>query len=137
MPPNSEREKETRSWLEKATEDLRTAKILYNAKPPALAHVMFHCQQAVEKTMKAFLTWHQMPFRKTHNLREIGDQCISLDASLRELVEASIPLSDYAWEYRYPGEDEEPTRKEAQQAMTVAKKVYREFTKELPDVERS
>ncbi|MBI4406132.1 MAG: HEPN domain-containing protein [Deltaproteobacteria bacterium] len=136
MPLESEGEKETRSWLEKAGEDLRTAEILYKAKPPVLAHVMFHCQQAVEKTLKAFLTQREIPFRKTHNLREIGDQCLSVDPSLRELVEASIPLSDYAWEYRYPGEDEEPTRKEAQQAIAIAKKVYRIIAKKLPSAKR-
>ncbi len=29
--------------------------------------------------MKAFLAWHDRPFRKTHNLIEIGEQCAAID----------------------------------------------------------
>ena len=36
------------------------------ADPPLLEDALFHCQQAVEKVLKALLTWHDEPFRKTH-----------------------------------------------------------------------
>jgi HEPN domain-containing protein len=31
---------------------------------------VFHAQRAAEKAMKAFLAWHDVPFRKTHNLED-------------------------------------------------------------------
>ena len=62
---------ETRAWLAKAQSDLRAAEHGFQATPPLLDDVVFHCQQAAEKTMEGFLTWHGCPFRKTHSLEEI------------------------------------------------------------------
>ncbi len=70
--------------------------------PPLVEDIVFHCQQAVEKSMKAFLTWHNVPFRKTHSLEELGEQCLRIDESLKELVDRAVPLTDYAWRFRYP-----------------------------------
>lgn len=36
------------------------------------ADIVFHSRQAAEKAMKAFLAWHDAPFRKTHNIEELG-----------------------------------------------------------------
>lgn len=64
---------DTREWLRRAADDLRAA-------PPLLADALFHCQQAVEKAFKAFLTFHNQPFRRTHNLEETGAACLTLGA---------------------------------------------------------
>ena len=40
----------------------REGRLLYPA--PLLGDATFHCQQAVEKALKAFLIWHDRPFRK-------------------------------------------------------------------------
>jgi HEPN domain-containing protein len=63
-----------------------------------------HAQQAAEKAMKAFLAWHDVPFRKTHNLEELGQQCVALDATLSTVADLAAPLTEYAWKFRYPGE---------------------------------
>src|SRR3990172_3590387 len=75
---------ETKAWLRKATVDLRAAQHDLSASPPLLADTAFHAQQAVEKTFKAFLMWHGAPFRKTHSLEELGEQCLDLDPTLLE-----------------------------------------------------
>lgn len=64
---------------------------------------MFHCQQAVEKAFKGFLFWYDQPFRKTHDLVEIGQQVLAIDPSLAPLVTRVEPLTEYAWALRYPG----------------------------------
>ena len=64
---------DTRAWLARARDDLRGAEIDLAASPPLLGDAAFHWQQAVEKALKAFLTWHDRPFRKTHDLTEDGD----------------------------------------------------------------
>ncbi len=46
----------TREWLERAKEDLETGAFSLTADPPFVRSALFHCQQAVEKAMKAFLT---------------------------------------------------------------------------------
>ena len=62
---------------------------------------MFHCQQAAEKALKAFLTFHDQPFRKTHDLASLGKQYANIDATLEALVDRLDDLSEYAWAYRY------------------------------------
>jgi hypothetical protein len=39
-------------------------------EPAFVEDVLFHCQQTVEKALKAFLAWHDRPLRKTHDLVE-------------------------------------------------------------------
>jgi HEPN domain-containing protein len=56
----------------------------------------FTCQQAAEKTLKAFLMWHHTPFRKTHSLEEIGEQCLDIDRTLQDIVDRAVPLTEYA-----------------------------------------
>jgi HEPN domain-containing protein len=48
--------------------------------------MVFHCQQAVEKSFKASLTFHDQPFRKTHSLEEIGEAYFNIGVRLRDLV---------------------------------------------------
>jgi len=94
---------ETKAWLIKSANDLRAAEALIHSSPPLLGETVFHCQQAAEKSLKGFLTWHQRPFRKTHNLEETGEQCLAIDPTLTEIVDLAAPLTEYAWRFRYPG----------------------------------
>jgi len=81
MPPDDARLQDARAWLAKAELDLKAAAHEMTAPAEALwGDVMFHAQQAAEKSMKAFLAWHDVPFRKTHNLEELGQQCMLVDA---------------------------------------------------------
>jgi HEPN domain-containing protein len=47
---------ETHAWLDRARRDLRSAKVLIGAEE--YAEALFHCQQAAEKAVKGFLTFH-------------------------------------------------------------------------------
>jgi hypothetical protein len=46
---------DTRAWFVKAANDLRGVDVDLAAAPPLLGDALFHCQQAVEKAVKAFL----------------------------------------------------------------------------------
>ncbi len=94
---------------------------------------MFHAQQAVEKSLKGFLTWHSRAFRKTHLLEEIGEQCLKIAPELRTVVDGAVPLTKYAWKYRYPGDEEEPSRQEAESALAIAREVYEAIRARLPE----
>lgn len=112
---------DTQARLIKSRKDMRSAEHGLTASPPLLEDVLFHCQQAVEKVLKGCLTWHDIPFRKTHSLEEIGQQCVTIDPTMRELLDRVVPLTEYAWKFRYPGEVEEPTIQEAKDALQIAK----------------
>ena len=72
MPLDPQQVAECRAWLGRARADLESAAILIAAKPPRFDTALFHCPQATEKVWKAFLFWNGVPFRKTHDLRELG-----------------------------------------------------------------
>jgi len=132
MPRDPVRAADTRAWLVKAANDLRGAEIDLQAEPPLVEDALFHCQQAVEKSLKAFLTWHDRPFRKTHSIEEVGAECVAVDSGLEALVTKAAPLSEYAWAFRYPGEPDVPSADEARSVMALACAAYAEIVGKLP-----
>jgi hypothetical protein len=86
MPHDPTRLAEVRAWLTLAIEDLRAADHELTASPPILGDLVFHCQQAVEKLFKGFLVWHDVVFRKTHNLESLVS---SACGSTRHCVKSS------------------------------------------------
>jgi len=133
MAPDEARIEDVRAWLQKATLDLRAAAHGMSAPEAGLwSDVVFHAQQAAEKTFKAFLAWHDVPFRKTHNLEELGRVCISIDPTLSPIVDRAASLTEYAWKFRYPGEPSEPSQDEANEALITARDVYEVLTGRLP-----
>ena len=133
MPPDDARLQDVRAWLSKAELDLKAAAHEISAPEEALwGDVMFHAQQAAEKAMKAFLAWHDVPFRKTHNIEELGQQCVALDATLATVADEAAPLTEYAWKFRYPGESDEPERDEAAEAVAAARNIYSAILTRLP-----
>jgi HEPN domain-containing protein len=122
MPRDAHAE-EVASWLERARQDLRAAEVDLEASPPLLGDAAFHCQQAVEKALKAFLTRHDHPFRPTHDISELALACLEHDPSLEPLLRESAPLTEYAWRFRYPGEVFEPDRQEVEDAYRLARRV--------------
>ncbi len=132
MPHDPVRISETKAWLAKAALDLRAAGVDAQADPPLLEDALFHCQQAIEKTLKAFLTWHDRPFRKTHDLIESGMECAGIDSSLEPLLRQAAPLTEYAWKYRYPGPADVPEKAEVAEAVEKAKDVFHAISERLP-----
>ncbi|MFQ6103415.1 MAG: HEPN domain-containing protein [Candidatus Glassbacteria bacterium] len=123
---------DTRAWLEKARLDIGAGQADMVVDPPFYGDAMFHAQQAAEKALKGFLTWHECPFRKTHDLRELLGQCCEIDSSLQYLQEHADTLTPYAWVFRYPGEPEEPGRDEADEALSLVREIFDAILLRLP-----
>lgn len=124
--PRDERAIEVSAWLHKAAEDLRAAEVDPSASPPLLADAGFHCQQAVEKAMKALFVFDAQPFGKTHDLRALGDALASRHPQLEGLVDHVAPLTEYAWRFRYPGDLFEPPEDEIRESLKAAEGFVRE-----------
>lgn len=132
---------EARAWLARAEADLRAAQVDLDATPPLIEDAAFHCQQASEKSLKSFLAWHDRPFRKTHNLEELGleelgEQSLDIDESLRPAIDPVVPLTEFAWRYRYPGEAEELPRNEVEQALEAARILFDAVLTRVPSQAR-
>lgn len=133
MPHDPTRVADTRDWLARAAEDLAAGEHGMRASPPFAGDAAFHAQQAAEKALKAFLTWHDEPFRKTHNLTELGGSCVRLDPTLEPTVRPASRLTEYAWKFRYPGEAQNPLAEEARGALAAARAVHEAVLARLPE----
>lgn len=95
MPYDPVRAKDTMAWLRKAELDLGAGATDIAVIPPYLGDAVFHAQQAVEKSLKALLVWYDVPFRKTHDLAELGQRCTDVDPSLESLLRCVAGLTKY------------------------------------------
>jgi len=75
---NEAKRAEIQKWLIKSQHDLGSARRLMEGDDPYLDTAVYHCQQAVEKALKAFLTYHDAEFGKTHDLTELVEVCFTI-----------------------------------------------------------
>jgi len=127
---------EVKGWLVKAKDDLRGAEVDLGAQPPLTGDALFHCQQATEKALKGFLTLHDRPFRKTHDLDELASECERLDGSLGGILDDARSLTPFAWRFRYPGDDEPPPSADVADALALARRVVQAVADRLPPASR-
>jgi HEPN domain-containing protein len=132
MQPDETRTADAREWLLETLRDLRRVEILLAATPADVEGALFHCQQAAEKALKAFLTWHDVRFRRIHDLEEIGKQCVQVDQTLGPLMARAETLSEYATRFRYPGARYEPSLEEARDVVALARAVMEAIVTRLP-----
>lgn len=133
MPLDPVRVKETREWIQKSRDDLQRCERLLSDRSPDIEDALFHSQQAAEKAFKAFLTWHDEPFGKTHDLRQLGRQCAKIDPAFQVFVDQIGRLTQYAWVFRYPSDVPEPTLAQANDAASLARQVIEAVLARLPD----
>jgi HEPN domain-containing protein len=129
MPPRSD---EVKAWLQKAANDSPSARILLEHDPPVMETGCFHCQQGVEKALKAFLVWKAIPFEKVHSLSYLLDLCERQDPGYGSIREKTETLAPDAVEVRYPGEIMEVSRAEAEAALATAEAVWQFVLNLLP-----
>lgn len=121
MPLDPAIRKEMDAWHRKCLEDLRAAELDLGAAPPLISDSLFHCQQACEKILKALLCGLQIPFRKTHDLNELGALVQDLFPELDPHLDKIAHLSSYAVESRYPSDAPDPEFDEATENLEIAR----------------
>lgn len=107
-------------WLIKGQHDLATARKLANDPSPLLDTAIYHCQQAAEKAVKGFLAFHDQTVAKTHDVRFLVNNAVSLEPGFKEWLEAAECVTPYATAYRYPDEVLEPEQEEFEAAEHAA-----------------
>jgi HEPN domain-containing protein len=124
-----------KAWLVKAFEDYTAMKMLLQStqKEFITSAICFHAQQFVEKLLKAFLTYHDVPFSKTHILEVLKQKCLEIDDTFQNLEFKN--LSQYAIEIRYPDVFYLPTIEEANECVKLAEDVKDFILKKLGLIE--
>ncbi len=131
-PPEEAKRELVRQWLQKAEDDWRLSHRLATDSESYAEATAFHAQQAVEKYLKAFLTWHQVEFPKTHDIKQLLKLVSECDSGLTQELSDAADLTAYAVEYRYPGEYPAVTVDDAAGAVAVADRVRDQIRKRLP-----
>ena len=84
----------------------------------ATSSVCFHCQQAVEKFLKAYLIANGVDIKKTHNIEFLLSECSDIDKDFVEIDPKE--LSDFAVDARYPGDMYIPDERETLEYKRIA-----------------
>jgi HEPN domain-containing protein len=123
---NKETKKYIEDWLIKANEDLQVIHKLTEFEIIAASAVCFHCQQLVEKVLKAYLIANEKEIKKTHNIEFLLSECADFDNEFSEIDPKN--LSDFGVEMRYPGDLYIPSEKETLEYKQLAIEIS-EFTR--------
>jgi HEPN domain-containing protein len=129
MPPEAE---VVREWLRIAGEDLRAATVDLRADPPLLADACFHCQQAIEKSLKAFLTHHKIAFMRSHDVGYLLMLCATMAPTFESWRQYAGRMTGYAVRFRYPMPGADPSEDESHNALRVACELYRFVLVQMP-----
>ncbi|MBI3423030.1 MAG: HEPN domain-containing protein [Acidobacteria bacterium] len=94
----------TAEWVVKAEGDWNAAQQLNRVrKDPNHDGVCFHCQQCVEKYLKARLVEAGLAFGRTHDLPVLHQLVLQAEPTWQGMQPALLVLNPYAVGYRYPG----------------------------------
>ena len=126
---------EIQRWLSKARRDWRMAELAMGQEPPFTDAAAFHCQQTVEKALKAYLLYQEHELEKMHDLRALVMECAEYDPAFAELAPIVDPLTPYAVRFRYPGPGD-PTSEQINQSLEVVRDVWAFVLDRLPEETR-
>lgn len=130
----SPKEELAREWLTLADDDLRLAALAMKDFKPVCWAAAFHCQQAAEKSLKAFLAYHDCHVEKTHDIEFLLGLCKKILPEIERFIEPSRALTTYAIESRYPAPRLEVTEPQAKEAIETARGIYEFILNALPDL---
>jgi HEPN domain-containing protein len=124
-------DEDIKKWIAKALGDFKVAKHELDLPEAEMVTdaVCFHCQQAVEKLLKAYLIFKNVDFERIHQLELLLELCSEQDNEFKELYLGD--LSGYAVEIRYPETFYIPSAEEAKECFEIASKVKEFVLKKL------
>ncbi|MCK4614774.1 MAG: HEPN domain-containing protein [Thermoplasmata archaeon] len=114
-----------KQWVIKADHDLGIVEHELNLPEEDMIRdaVCFHCQQAAEKYLKAFLVYHQKKFPRTHNIELLLEQCAKIDSDFADIEVRE--LSSFAVEIRYADDLYMPDFEEVEFYHDLAERIKR------------
>ncbi len=109
-------------WVEKAEGDYETVLDLRKRRRRRQQYIIaFHCQQCIEKYLKAILTCRKVEFPRQHDLEELLVLLLQKDPLLSFIRDDLKSLTPFAVSFRYPGED--ITKEEVKMAVEIMKRI--------------
>ncbi len=121
-----------RQWFAKAMNDLLNADNNLRSETVPYDTVCYHCQQAAEKLLKAFLVGNGKEYPFSHDLLLILEKIIPLRAETESLRDSLSILMPYAVEIRYPDDWYMPSADDAEEAREAINKVLAWLENAMP-----
>ncbi|SDM59060.1 HEPN domain-containing protein [Acetanaerobacterium elongatum] len=111
-------------WLNKSGEDMRAAELLLQ-HPECYNMCAFHCQQTIEKALKAYLLVASDRLLDGHNLTWLCRQALRYDKEFSTWMDESAVLNKFYIETRYPTDlSFALSRKRMEEVFKTAKEMY-------------
>jgi len=110
-----------REWLDRAADDWTTVEILTAHERCPREMVCFHCQQYVEKLLKAFLTFLGIEAPRTHDLRRLAQLAAPQCPEILLVADEIDLLTEHAVQLRYPDDWREVELAEMNKLVALAK----------------
>ncbi len=122
---NEETREAVRHWRARAESDWTAVEVLVASDRCPPDAVCFHCQQFVEKLLKALLTLHGVEAPWTHDLRRLIQLAQPFVPELARLSDAADALTVHGVRTRYPDEWYQIEREEMKSMVELAKELGR------------
>lgn len=95
----------SKEWFDRAQHDWNTANFILDMRPVPVEIVCYHCQQAVEKSLKGYLVAQGIEtVPRTHDLPQLCQLCMEKDSQFSSALEACSYLTIFATQTRYPSQ---------------------------------
>ena len=118
-------------WLDKALCDLQCARLLLTYGGDHY-NIAFHCQQAIEKALKAYILLKSDVLVDGHNLTWLCRQAKKYDKGFHQWFDESADLNQCYIETRYPADIErEYTYKMVRNFYRMAREMYQYIFAEI------
>jgi HEPN domain-containing protein len=111
----------TAEWIKKAEGDYVVAVRESKAPDPIYDAVCYHCEQCIEKYLKAVLVENNTDFEKIHDLEQLGTLCREYIRAIEKHTEELIWLTQFGVRVRYPGFG--ATLKDTKKALSITEKL--------------
>jgi HEPN domain-containing protein len=116
----SELSEHINEWINKADHDLGSAKIIYLHLPDYFDTIAFHCQQAVEKYIKAILVFKGIEFDRSHDLIYLLELLSGVSAVTKEQYQKAVSLNGFSVQIRYPNKIIKLSKEELEEAISTS-----------------
>lgn len=123
-------------WLYKADQDYGFARTSFDDTVGYFNHICFHCHQAVEKYLKAYIIKNELLFKKIHDLIVLLSICSSKDSRFNSLEEYCQYLTPFYFETRYADDVFFSATKANAKKSLVYAKLVQDFVREKLGIEK-
>ncbi len=108
---------------EESAERLDNLEILLAHEQCPAEAVCFHCQQFIEKLLKALLSRHGIEAPRTHDLRRLIQLTEPLVPDISQFSDASDKLTVHGVETRYPGDSHPVSPEEMNEVVEISRMI--------------